>query len=42
MEAKCFLCGAEGPKHTYMQCLHEGVLKTVCVRCLPMLIHGQH
>jgi hypothetical protein len=42
MDAKCFVCGAEEKERVYFTCIHEGEEKTVCVRCLPMLIHGQH
>jgi len=42
MEHKCFNCGAEGADSTYLKCVHEGEEKLVCVKCLPVLIHGQH
>ncbi len=42
MAAKCFVCGAEEKERVYLRCIHEGEEKTVCVRCLPVLIHGQH
>jgi hypothetical protein len=42
MAAKCFVCGTEEKERVYLRCIHEGEEKTVCVRCLPVLIHGQH
>lgn len=42
MEIKCFVCGADEKERVYMKCFHEGTEKIVCVRCLPMLIHGAH
>lgn len=42
MNPKCFVCGAEEKERVYLQCIHEGEEKAVCVRCLPVLIHGQH
>lgn len=42
MELKCYSCGAEGTDNVYLNCVHEGQEKLVCVRCLPTLIHGQH
>ena len=40
MTAKCFVCGATDKERVCLQCVTEGVEKFVCVRCLPMLIHG--
>ena len=42
MKIKCFVCGAEETDRVYLHCVHEGVEKLVCTRCLPMLIHGAH
>jgi hypothetical protein len=42
MELKCFSCGKSGAEHVYLKCVHEGAEKLVCVRCLPVLIHGAH
>lgn len=42
MEVKCFICGATETDKVYIPCIHEGESKTACVRCLPVLIHGQH
>lgn len=42
MKAKCFVCGTEDKDRVYLKCIHEGEEKLVCVRCLPMLIHGAH
>lgn len=38
--AKCFSCGADSRSRPLLSCLHQGEPKWVCVRCLPMLIHG--
>jgi hypothetical protein len=38
----CFVCGATGPGIVFLRCVHDGQEKFVCVRCLPVLIHGQH
>jgi hypothetical protein len=42
MEIKCFICGNAEKEKVYLPCIHESVEKYVCVRCLPMLIHGVH
>jgi hypothetical protein len=42
MQVTCFVCGAGEKDKVYLRCVHEGEEKTVCVRCLPILIHGQH
>lgn len=42
MEAKCFVCGTTEKNRVYINCVHEGENKLVCVRCLPVLIHGGH
>jgi hypothetical protein len=42
MECKCFVCNATDKDRVYLDCCHELVKKMVCVRCLPMLIHGAH
>jgi len=42
MPVTCFVCGTAEKDKVYLKCIHEGVEKTVCVRCLPILIHGQH
>jgi len=42
MTAKCFVCGATEKERVYLSCVHEGEEKQVCVRCLPVLIHGAH
>ncbi len=41
-EVKCFVCGASDTERVYLPCIHSGEEKLVCVRCLPMLIHGAH
>jgi hypothetical protein len=40
MEIKCFVCGRNDTSAAYIKCVHEGQEKLVCVRCLPVLIHG--
>lgn len=40
--AQCFVCNAQDSERVLLSCLHEGVQKYVCVRCLPVLIHGGH
>ncbi|MEJ2181917.1 MAG: hypothetical protein P8Y66_00150 [Nitrospirota bacterium] len=42
MKPRCFVCGYDGADRVYLHCIHEGEEKTVCVRCLPVLIHGAH
>ncbi len=42
MEPKCFVCSTDKKDATYLKCIHEGKEKYVCVRCLPILIHGAH
>jgi len=39
---KCFVCGATDRERVLLPCFHEGIDKYVCVRCLPVLIHGGH
>ncbi|MDI6801558.1 MAG: hypothetical protein QMD01_05840 [Thermodesulfovibrionales bacterium] len=41
-EIKCFVCGATDNNRVYLPCIHSGEEKLVCVRCLPILIHGAH
>jgi hypothetical protein len=38
--AVCFVCGATDKERVYLQCVKDGEEKYVCVRCLPVLIHG--
>lgn len=40
MELKCYVCGKTDRDSVYLRCVHEEQDKLVCVRCLPMLIHG--
>jgi len=40
--AQCFVCNATDTERVLLSCLHEGNQKYVCVRCLPVLIHGGH
>jgi hypothetical protein len=42
MTAKCFVCGATDKERVCLKCVSEGAEKFVCVRCLPVLIHGGH
>ncbi|MDI6743751.1 MAG: hypothetical protein QMD07_00070 [Thermodesulfovibrionales bacterium] len=42
MEPTCFVCGQSNKGVVYLKCIHEGTEKFVCVRCLPVLIHGAH
>ncbi len=42
MEIKCFVCGATEKERVYLPCVKDGEEKTVCVLCLPVLIHGAH
>ena len=39
-EQQCFVCGSNGDDRVLLNCRHEQEEKCVCVRCLPMLIHG--
>ncbi len=41
-EKQCFLCSATSHKAPLLACEHQGQAKWVCVRCLPVLIHGVH
>jgi len=38
--AKCMSCGTDSKTRPLLGCLLKGEHKWVCVRCLPMLIHG--
>lgn len=42
MENKCMNCGATSKEKVLLPCEDKGEKKYVCVRCLPVLIHGQH
>jgi DNA-directed RNA polymerase subunit M/transcription elongation factor TFIIS len=37
---KCFMCGASEAEAVLLQARKKGSLFWVCVRCLPILIHG--
>jgi len=40
---KCLNCGATSQEKVLLPCEDKGEKKYVCVRCLPVLIHGgQH
>lgn len=36
----CLSCGVNSQRRTLLPCVVKGEEKWVCVRCLPMLIHG--
>lgn len=40
-EAKCLSCGGTSAQRPLLSCLYKGQPRWVCVRCLPMLIHGE-
>lgn len=42
MDVSCLNCGNTSKDLVYLKCVYNGEEKYVCVRCLPMLIHGQH
>jgi len=42
MTLKCFNCGSTEKDRVYLKCYVEGQEELVCVRCLPVLIHGAH
>jgi hypothetical protein len=41
-ESKCLNCGATSEDAVLLQCENKGKTDWVCVRCLPILIHGAH
>lgn len=41
-DIKCFICGTTDMGRVYIPCIHSGEEKLVCIRCLPVLIHGAH
>ncbi|MCL5957707.1 MAG: hypothetical protein M1358_00060 [Chloroflexi bacterium] len=38
----CLECGITSDHRVLLACEHHGQADWVCVRCLPMLIHGPH
>jgi len=38
----CFHCGTSSDERVLLKCEEKGEEKHVCVRCLPVLIHGKH
>ncbi len=42
MQVKCFVCGTTDNERVLLGCVEKGESKYVCVRCLPVLIHGGH
>lgn len=41
-KSKCFVCGTDSDQRVLLKCEEKGEEKSVCVRCLPVLIHGKH
>lgn len=41
-DARCGQCGTESDRVVLLPCRYEDRDDWVCVRCLPMLIHGAH
>ena len=39
---KCLECGSTSDQAVLLTCLKDNEQKWVCVRCLPILIHGGH
>ncbi|GBD96095.1 hypothetical protein BMS3Abin06_00978 [bacterium BMS3Abin06] len=42
MEHKCLNCGVASEEVILLSCEYKGELLYVCVKCLPVLIHGSH
>ena len=42
MEHKCLNCGAKSDDRVLFPCEYKGDNLYVCVKCLPILIHGAH
>ncbi len=42
MEHKCLNCGAESNEVLLLSCRFKEELLFVCIKCLPVLIHGSH
>lgn len=42
IEVKCLNCGSSSENAVLLSCVREGENDYVCVKCLPMLIHGPH
>lgn len=40
LKAECFLCKTNDEAGVYLRCVYRGEELFVCVRCLPVLIHG--
>lgn len=40
--SRCYVCGAGDKERVLLRCVEKGEEKYVCVRCLPILIHGGH
>lgn len=38
----CLQCGATSDEVVLLNCENKGQPQWVCVRCLPILIHGSH
>ncbi len=41
-ENTCLNCKTTSEQAVLLQCENKGKLEWVCVRCLPILIHGAH
>ena len=42
MEHKCLNCGVTSEEVILLSCEFKGERLFVCVKCLPVLIHGSH
>lgn len=42
MDCKCFVCGGSEKDKIFIEVIQNNEKKMVCVRCLPVLIHGGH
>ncbi|MBE0428456.1 MAG: hypothetical protein IBX61_01100 [Thermoleophilia bacterium] len=41
-DVKCLSCGSTSDHVVLLSCVRDSNQEYVCVRCLPMLIHGPH
>ncbi|GBE06809.1 hypothetical protein BMS3Abin10_02466 [bacterium BMS3Abin10] len=42
MAHKCLNCGATSDERVLFACVYQDEQLHVCVKCLPVLIHGAH
>ncbi len=42
MKDKCLNCGIESDDVLLLSCNYKGEMLYVCIKCLPVLIHGAH